>query len=513
MVTSDEQEETIVTGMRCLMSILPDDAFFGEGPQLGPSLVMIDDSTAERNALTSLWKSATPLLCTFHFLQRRWTWLHDANNGVLVKEHRVTLIKKIKDLVYAEMEEQLINLYSSLQKCPIVLCYPKFLCHLKSLWPRRKEWAHCYRKRLLLRGNHTNNYSEAGMKILKELVFSRVKAYNMVQVFHFLSETLESYYCRKLLSVSNNRLDSYIALRFQGLHAAKIPKESVVETGYKNVFTVKSKTDRTISYTVDMTVGVCTCPQGIDGSPCSHQAAVSIHYGTASINCIPTIAPNVRQIYAQIALGERAATDISFYASLHSCTSSSVDNTEMFHADFTSPSFDLIRAGARADDVDANLSVSEVEDYRQRVQGACLQIDKFAEDLKKRLEGACNEQLLFGIEKFVTPYGKFKDSIPLLTSSLYRFGWTFGGTITSKKGGHLRHGRRISVQATAAGRRKGSKSRGKARATPGKPVKSARNGKKDPSRYHLPTRRPPKGRRPHSLRANIDKGCQNAGKW
>ena len=36
------------------------------------------------------------------------------------------------------------------------------------------------------------------MKILKELIFSRVKAYNMVQVFHFLSEhlrviTVESY--------------------------------------------------------------------------------------------------------------------------------------------------------------------------------------------------------------------------------------------------------------------------------------------------------------------------------
>ena len=46
------------------------------------------------------------------------------------------------------------------------------------------------------------------MKILKELIFSRVKAYNMIQVFHFLSETLESYYCRKLLSISNNRLDT-----------------------------------------------------------------------------------------------------------------------------------------------------------------------------------------------------------------------------------------------------------------------------------------------------------------
>ena len=166
---------------------------------------------------------------------------------MLDKEYRITLIKKFKDLVYAEKEEQLLKLYSSMQKCPKVLQYPKFLSHLKSLWPRRKEWAHCYRKRLLLRGNHTNNYSEAGMKILKELIFSRVKAYNMVQVFHFLSETLESYYCRKLLSVSNNRLDTYVALRFQGLHAAKIPRESIVETSCKNVFTVKSKTDRTIS--------------------------------------------------------------------------------------------------------------------------------------------------------------------------------------------------------------------------------------------------------------------------
>ena len=282
---------------------------------------------------------------------------------MLVKSDRTTLIRKVKDLVYAEKEEQLINLYSLLRKCPIVLRYPKFLSHLKALWPRRKEWAHCYRKRLLLRGNHTNNFSEAGMKILKELIFSRVKAYNMVQVFHFLSETLESYYCRKLLSVSNNRLDSYIALRFQGLHAAKIPKENIIETECKNVYHVKSKTDQSITYTVDMTVGVCTCPQGIDGSPCSHQAAVSIHYGTASINCIPTIAPNVRQIYAQIALGEKATSSISFYANLHGGVLTSAKSTDMFHADFTSPSFDLIRAGARSDD--AALPVLEPDHYQQ----------------------------------------------------------------------------------------------------------------------------------------------------
>ena len=155
------------------------------------------------------------------------------------------------------------------------------------------------------------------MKILKELIFSRVKAYNMVQVFHFLSETLESYYCRKLLSIANNRLDIYIALRFQGLHANKISKENIEETKTKNVFTVKSKTERGVFYTVDTIVGVCTCPQGIDGSPCSHQAAVVIHYEKASINCIPTLIPAIRQIYARIALGDKTEKNLGFYAGLH----------------------------------------------------------------------------------------------------------------------------------------------------------------------------------------------------
>ena len=386
IVTSDEQEETITTGLKYLSSILPNNAFFGEGPQLGPSLAMIDDSSAERNAITSVWNSTTTLLCTFHFLQRCGTWLHDSNNGVLVKEHRIILINNFKDLVYAEKEEQLTHLYSSLQKLPLVQKYPTFLSHLMSLWPCRRQWSYCYRKRLMLRGNHTNNYSEAGMKILKELIFSRVKAYNLVQVFHFLTDTLESYHCRKLISVSNNRLDSYIALKFKGLHAAKISKECIQETECKNVYIVQSKTDRTMSYTLDMIVGVCTCPQGIDGSPCSHQAAVSIHYGRASINCIPTISPKVRQIYAQIALGDKASTNISFYGSLHSNVSNCED-TDMFHADFNSPSFDLIRAGARDDSINAKVSESQSEDYRQRAQNACLQNSTIANDLKEKTRG------------------------------------------------------------------------------------------------------------------------------
>ena len=35
----------------------------------------------------------------------------------------------------------------------------------------------------MMMGNHTNNYAEAGMRIIKEIVFGRVKAYNLIQMF------------------------------------------------------------------------------------------------------------------------------------------------------------------------------------------------------------------------------------------------------------------------------------------------------------------------------------------
>ncbi len=106
--------------------------------------------------------------------------------------------------------------------------------------------------------------------------------------------------------------------------------------------------------------------------PCSHHAAVSIHYGCASINCIPAFSPKVRPLYAQIALGENASTNISFYDNLHS-NISSYEDPDMFHADFKSLSFDLIRAGARDNDVDADISELQTEDYRHRVRNACSQ--------------------------------------------------------------------------------------------------------------------------------------------
>lgn len=126
-----------------------------------------------------------------------------------------------------------------------------------------------------VRGNQTNNYAEAGIRILKDLVFSRVKAYNLIQMFSFVTESLELFYIRKILSVAHNRFDRHISLKFQGLKCADISLAQVQEVDKAELtYLVNSRTERGVRYLVDMKLGACSCIAGQDGSVCSHQAAI-----------------------------------------------------------------------------------------------------------------------------------------------------------------------------------------------------------------------------------------------
>lgn len=54
-ITSDELEITLEKALNLLKLILPQHAFFGRGPQIGPKVFITDDSSAERNALELCW--------------------------------------------------------------------------------------------------------------------------------------------------------------------------------------------------------------------------------------------------------------------------------------------------------------------------------------------------------------------------------------------------------------------------------------------------------------------------
>ncbi len=99
------------------------------------------------------------------------TWLHDSKNAVH-KDDRVMVIGAFCAIVYAEIKISYI--ISLLKKNSIIIKYPNFIKHLNTHWKKWCLWAHCYRIDILLRGNHTDNYAEAGIQILKELLFSSV---------------------------------------------------------------------------------------------------------------------------------------------------------------------------------------------------------------------------------------------------------------------------------------------------------------------------------------------------
>ena len=388
MITSDEKESTIKQGLEMIKSVVPENTFYGCGSDQGPAVVMTDDCRAERNALQKVWPHARLLLCTFHFLQSKWTWLHNGQNKIHNFDRQLLMLKT-KKLVYAATEGELFSLYDEFKKCELVKKYPKCLAYIKSHWDQRKEWALCYRKHLLVRGNHTNNYAEAGIRIVKDLVFNRVKAYNIVQMFTFVTECLEMYYSRKLLSVAHNRVDHYISIKYQGMKCSGIGFEQIsILDKDEQTYLVESQTERGVKYFVDMSVGICSCIGGQDGSPCSHQAAIVKHHGVPSVNCIPTLSSSTRQEIAVIAIGCKAIQEPQFYASLHQekIESGHDSNLQPGYEEFTGTGWDLIQSSANFDESDEEKSSIKtkseqtLEDLEDKIKGFSADITARAKE-------------------------------------------------------------------------------------------------------------------------------------
>ena len=125
-IVSDEQEETIVQGLKLLQRALPEEAFYKRGVKRGPSMVMTDDCSAEHNAVQNVWPESRLLLCTFHFLQFKWTWLHNGANRI-ANEDRQGLMNKAKMLVYANSEPILELLYKQFKENETVKKYPEYI--------------------------------------------------------------------------------------------------------------------------------------------------------------------------------------------------------------------------------------------------------------------------------------------------------------------------------------------------------------------------------------------------
>eukprot|EP00057_Strongylocentrotus_purpuratus_P017237 XP_011671711.1 PREDICTED: uncharacterized protein LOC105441859 [Strongylocentrotus purpuratus] len=301
LIVTSESRDCITLALKLYLDIIPKDAFFGRGT-LGPRVFLSDDSEAERQSLAAVFPDATLILCVFHLLQAVWRFLWEGKNQIR-KEHRPQLLFAVKKMTFSMSENTLEEAYEELQGSDVARLYPNFLAHVEKLYSRRQAWAVCYRQDLPTRGNNTNNYAEAAMRILKDQIFERVRAYNVVQLFDFLVTRVSSYYERRLTDLANGRVDVTVSRKYLP-GGSSIPATSITKIG-AHCYEVKSETKEETKYNVDTEIGVCTCITGMNGAPCKHQYAVVRHFNETSLNFLPLRDPHLREHMLFLATGQK----------------------------------------------------------------------------------------------------------------------------------------------------------------------------------------------------------------
>ena len=153
-----EDTETIHFALELLKTVLPTDAFYGRGCELGPCLFMTDDSDSIRSSLSASWPQAELLLCQFHVLQALWNWLWEGKHNI-ANPDRPILLRLFRDVLYSENEEQLFDNMEKLNVSLVFHQYPNFQA---DLFPRIHAWSleHRVRNMLPTSNNNTTNLVE-----------------------------------------------------------------------------------------------------------------------------------------------------------------------------------------------------------------------------------------------------------------------------------------------------------------------------------------------------------------
>ena len=138
----------------------------------------------------------------------------DTCSPIPTGNHWVVFVIDMSALVYAKSEEDVIDKYAEVKLSNTFQRHSHFAKYFDStcIWQRRREWATSYRLRLLTRGNSTNNYAEVGFRIFQDIICQRTKAFNLVQLFQFITVNLEQSYELRLLNIGDSRFDRALSV-------------------------------------------------------------------------------------------------------------------------------------------------------------------------------------------------------------------------------------------------------------------------------------------------------------
>ena len=314
LVVSCETEKVLIEGFTMWRDILPSYAFKGRG-KMGPCLIMTDDAATEISALKEVFPESKHILCIWHVLTANYRWLWNARHSIQQKDRR-ELHNLFRKLLYAKTETEYDEEMQNLLQSDLVAKYPNYLNQLeKQYFDRCEKWAMFVRIRdqLPTHSVNTNNLVEIQFRLMKDGLFGRCKAYNVVELLDIVLNDSE-HFQNRLIDIGNGRFSAFgFSQSKYKLKETTLKEHQVIETSPGH-FSVDSQTKPDVCYAVNMVTGYCECLAGRQLGPCVHKSAITKYNNCAEFNVIPETDGKMRALYHYIGLG--TWQDAAWYRSL-----------------------------------------------------------------------------------------------------------------------------------------------------------------------------------------------------
>ena len=305
IITTKADEVTLCEALNLYKTLLTEKSFYGRGKDLGPTLIITDDDSAERNSLKYSWPQAFLLLCHFHLLNAVWSWLWKAEHKI-ERTDRPILLNLFKKVVYSESTEKFDKNIRNMQIDKTYKNYPNFIRHVESkILPRHKEWSLKERmeNKLPTHNQNTTNYVEYSFRMTKDVQFSRLRAYNMTDLLGICLDD-SRFYTRRCLDVSHNR--NYHLFTNQKskylFKKSKLDENQVIQLS-SSEFIVPSESESDKRYRINMKKGLCECKIGALKGPCKHKALVAKMFKTKNFEILPEDNSVMRAFFYFLATG------------------------------------------------------------------------------------------------------------------------------------------------------------------------------------------------------------------
>lgn len=365
--------------------------------------------------------------------------------------------------MYADTEGKLEESVNAILKEEPI--YPQFVERFKKFYERRNEWVLLFRQNLITRGNNTNNYAEASIRILKGVVLNRTKAYNIVALVEFSMMVWNQYLSRKLLHFAYMRNKKPYLLYSSLCEKMKDYNLKDIIEVEKNIFLIQNPKDENISYIVNGNIGVCTCYSGKSGALCKHQCFLIEHEKIKLPNALP-INKEERYLLGYLALGNECPAPEFFDDLISEHENTSMEISEYFEETCDTPTSTKIEI--------KNNILTEIGNI------ALVQKDQLLAELD-RIKNIVMDGVDDDVQRhLVHTFQKVKNKHDLKKLTFFR---------------SARAHKRIDVQPTSIARRRKGLTKTKKRVPAGRPPKM--------TKMKI-------SKRKHSLKENITNNVQNS---